>query len=96
MMICSRASYENSNWWNVKIIRPYTVFIPSDIEDLRFMTTDNMAHWCSNSAARQKILISEPYEGFPAEQSGLRAGDEILEINGKSIKGKPLRSQRYS
>jgi len=33
-------------------------------------------------------VISEPYEGAPAQKSDLRAGDQILEINGQSAKGK--------
>jgi carboxyl-terminal processing protease len=32
--------------------------------------------------------VSEPYEGYPAQKAGLMAGDKILEINGKSAKGK--------
>lgn len=76
----------------LKSLDPYTVFIPeSDIEDLRFMTTGQYGGIGSLIQQQdKKILISEPYEGFPAEQSGLKAGDEILEINGKSIKGKTV------
>lgn len=33
-------------------------------------------------------MISEPYEGFGADKAGLRAGDKILEIDGKSALGK--------
>ena len=34
------------------------------------------------------VTISEPYEGFPADKSGLIAGDKILEVDGQSAKGK--------
>jgi carboxyl-terminal processing protease len=33
-------------------------------------------------------VISEPYEGFPAQKAGLMAGDVLLEVNGTSVKGK--------
>lgn len=69
---------------------PYTTFIPeSDIEDYRFMTTGQYGG--IGAMIRQKgdfIVIGEPYEGFPAQKAGLLAGDVILEIDGKSVKGK--------
>ncbi|MEZ4887773.1 MAG: S41 family peptidase [Chitinophagales bacterium] len=34
------------------------------------------------------VIISEPYEGFPAFKAGLMAGDKILEIDGVPAKGK--------
>ncbi len=30
------------------------------------------------------MIINEPYEGFPADKAGLKAGDVILEVSGKS------------
>lgn len=33
-------------------------------------------------------MIDDPYEGYPAQQADLRAGDKILEVDGKSAKGK--------
>lgn len=65
---------------------PYTNYIPEDdIEDFRFMTTGEYAGiGALISKQKDKIVISEPYEGFPAQKSGLKAGDELLEVAGKS------------
>src|SRR5690606_25450749 len=32
--------------------------------------------------------IVEPYENSPASQAGLKAGDQILEVNGESAEGR--------
>lgn len=69
---------------------PYTTYIAeSDIEDYRFMTTGQYGG--IGSLIRKKdnyVVISEPYEGFPAQKAGLQAGDKILEVDGKSVEGK--------
>ncbi len=69
---------------------PYTNYIPeSDIEDYRFMTTGQYGG--IGALIRQHgdyIQISDPYEGYPAQLADLRAGDVILEIDGRSAKGK--------
>ena len=69
---------------------PYTVFIPeSDIEDYRYMTTGQYGGIGSMIQQRgDYVVISDPYEGFPAQLADLRAGDMILEVNGNSVKGK--------
>lgn len=69
---------------------PYTNYITeSDIEDFRFMTTGQYGGIGSLiRAVDDGIYISEPYEGFPAQKSGLKAGDRILKIDGKSVEGK--------
>jgi carboxyl-terminal processing protease len=36
----------------------------------------------------KKITLTEPYENFAAFKAGLRAGDEIIEINGIDVSGK--------
>ncbi len=34
------------------------------------------------------VVITDPYENFPAHKAGLKAGDKITAVNGKSAKGK--------
>lgn len=65
---------------------PYTNYIPEDdVEDFRFMTTGEYAGiGALISKQNGKIVIAEPYEGFPAQQAGLKAGDILLEVAGKS------------
>ncbi|WP_346856209.1 S41 family peptidase [uncultured Draconibacterium sp.] len=67
---------------------PYTNYISEDqMEDFRFMTTGEYAGiGALISKQNDKILIAEPYEGFPAQKFGLKAGDEILEVSGKDTK----------
>ena len=69
---------------------PYTMFIPeSEMEDFRFLTTGEYAGIGALITKRgEYIVISEPYEGFPAQEAGLRAGDRIIEINGENMVGK--------
>jgi carboxyl-terminal processing protease len=73
----------------LKALDPYTVFYPeSDIEDYKMMTT---GQYGGIGALIRKLdeytYIAEPYEGNPAQISGLCAGDKILSIDGKSMKG---------
>jgi carboxyl-terminal processing protease len=69
---------------------PYTNYIPeSEIEDYRFMTTGQYGGIGALIGQRNdEVLITDPYEGFPAQKADLRAGDVIVELDGKSIKGK--------
>jgi carboxyl-terminal processing protease len=64
---------------------PYTTFISEDeMEDFKFMTTGEYAGiGALISKQNGKIVISEPYEGFPAQKFGLKAGDVLLEVEGK-------------
>jgi len=69
---------------------PFTNFIPeSDIEDFNLMTTGQYGGIGALIHKQDEyVIISEPYEGFPADKSGLLAGDKILEVDGQSAKGK--------
>lgn len=70
---------------------PYTEYIPeSDIEDykLKYVSTQYGGIGATISNRGGKVIVAEPYEGFPAQKADVRAGDEILEINGVLLKGK--------
>lgn len=69
---------------------PYTNYIPEDdIEDARFMTTGQYGGIGALIRIKDDyIVISEPYENSPAQKADLRAGDIIMEVEGKSTKGK--------
>ena len=70
---------------------PYTVYIPeSEIEDYRMITTGQYGGIGSLIHKNGSyVVISEPYEGYPAHKTGLLAGDRVLYINGEDMLNKP-------
>ncbi|MCD4681578.1 MAG: PDZ domain-containing protein, partial [Bacteroidales bacterium] len=76
----------------LKELDPYTVFIPeSQIEDYKFMTTGKYGGIGAMIHKKDDyIVISQPYQGFPVDKAGLKAGDKILEINGQSTIGRSI------
>ena len=68
---------------------PYTVYMPEEeTDDLKFMTTGEYAGiGALISKSDRGVVISEPYEGKPAQRNGVRAGDIILQIDGKYVNG---------
>jgi carboxyl-terminal processing protease len=69
---------------------PYTVYIPeSEVEDYKFITTGQYGGVGALIQQQgENIVVAEPYEGNPAQKSGIKAGDIILEVDGQSVKGK--------
>ena len=68
---------------------PYTQYIPeSDMEDYRFMTTGQYGGIGALIKRKgDKVVVSEPYENYPAMKAGIWAGDEIVEVDGRKIAG---------
>src|SRR4051812_36067667 len=69
---------------------PYTVYYSeNDIEDYRYMTTGEYGGiGATVNDINGKIIITDPYEGFAAYKAGLRAGDQIIAVNGINVEGK--------
>lgn len=71
-------------------IDPYTGYYPAGDDDLRQMATGKYAGIGSiirYHKKHERVIIDEPYEKTPSDNAGLKAGDIILTIDGKDIKG---------
>ena len=68
---------------------PYTNYIPeSKMEDYKLMTTGQYGGiGAVIRLVGDNVAVIDPYEGFPAHKAGLIAGDEFIEIDGKSVEG---------
>ncbi len=77
---------------------PYTVYIPAEEnENLQMMihkSYGGIGAVIYKPDINGNVIINEPYAGSPAHKYGLRCGDEIISINGESVKG--LTSQQCS
>lgn len=74
----------------LKELDPYTVYYhESNMEDYLLMTT---GHYGGIGSIIRKIddyiVIAEPYEGSPSQKAGIKAGDRILSIDGRSMRNK--------
>ncbi len=70
---------------------PYTVYIPEEEnEDLEMMinkTYGGIGAIIYKPEKDGNVIINEPYFASPAQKSGLTPGDEIVSIDGVSVKG---------
>jgi carboxyl-terminal processing protease len=67
---------------------PYTEFIAeTDVEDYKLTHVSNEYAGIGALVQQQdgKVIIAEPYFGYPAQKADLRAGDVVLKIDDKDI-----------
>src|SRR5687768_6471206 len=69
---------------------PYTDYISEEeMESFRISTTGQYGGvGAMIGVVNKKVVITQPYKGFPAYTNGIKVGDEILEIDGKNVQGK--------
>ncbi len=66
---------------------PYTKFLNE--QDVEAYKINNAGEYSGIGATvrsyKDKLLIVEPYKDYPADKAGLKAGDEIIEIEGINV-----------
>lgn len=69
---------------------PYTDYISEDeMESFRISTTGQYGGvGAMIGIVNKKIVVTQPYKNFPAYESGMKVGDEIIAIDGKNVQGK--------
>ncbi|MBO4907230.1 MAG: S41 family peptidase [Bacteroidaceae bacterium] len=71
-------------------IDPYTAFYPADDDELTSMTSGRyggIGALIRFFKREDRCMIEELYEGCPAQMAGVKAGDVIVSIDGRDIKG---------
>ena len=74
-------------------VDPFTDYYPENDDELRQMATGKYAGIGSVVRFHKKkdrVVISEPYEGTPSQLAGVKAGDVIMSIDGTDVKGLPV------
>ncbi len=80
---------------------PYTSYIPKEkSEDFKYLISGEYGgigavvaqHYLPEDTTNKtfNVVISDPYEGMPAQKMDLRAGDIIVSIDGKDVRGKSV------
>ncbi len=73
----------------LKTLDPYTIYYPeSRIEEFRFVTTGQYGGIGAMMKTKDdKIIVEEIFENYPAHKAGLKVGDIITKVEGKTAKG---------
>lgn len=71
---------------------PYTEYIPEEeMTDFKYLTTGEYGGIGALISRRgNKVFVTEPYEGLPAQKAGVQFGDEIVEIDGEKMEGQEV------
>ena len=71
----------------LKDLDPYTRFLnEQDVEAARINNTgDYIGIGAKVKTLKDKLVIVEPYKDYPADEAGLKAGDEIIKVGNISV-----------
>ena len=74
----------------LKSLDPYTNFYSeAQAEDYRFQVTGSYGGIGAIVKSHgDDLVVERPYVGYPAQKAGIRAGDIIIKVDGKSVVGK--------
>lgn len=74
---------------------PYTNYFPeedkSELEQMIRGSYGGIGSVITYDAKRKRSVIAEPYQGMPAAEVGLKAGDVLMRIDGEDLEGKDNR-----
>ncbi len=73
----------------LRSLDPYTVYLSgAELDNYRMQTTGKYGGIGARiGMMKDRVMVTEPYEGFPAFNAGLRAGDIIIDVDGKATEG---------
>lgn len=85
----AKSNIDNAASYMLEMLDPYTEYYPEEeTSSLRQMTTgkyDGIGSAIYYKKSEDRCIISEPYQGMPADEAGLLRGDVILSIAGHDI-----------
>lgn len=85
----AKTNIDNAASYMLEMLDPYTEYFPEEeTSSLRQMTTgkyDGIGSAIYYKKSEDRCIISEPYQGMPADEAGLLRGDVILSIAGHDI-----------
>lgn len=71
---------------------PYTDFIAEENEEAYAIQTTGQYAGIGAliGVVNKKVVVTHPYEGYPAEKAGIKVGDEFVSLDGKSVVGNSI------
>ena len=78
----------------LRSLDPYTEYYPQekmeDVTQMRTGTYAGVGAVIRKNLQTGRVMVSEPYEGMPAAEAGLRRGDVLLAIDDENLTGKEV------